>query len=173
LNECEAFFNAGENEEMAGAHFFCQLRLWKRAGEDDVLGGEGGEERADVVLNGSDYGEVFLWVLEACEGLKEVGDSFAEADLAGEENFEGVLWRVLGAGELVEADSVGDDVDFFFGDAHLKEGTFRDGGWDGDGVGGGVDLFFAEGDVGFGEGLRDAPPSILFGENVFLIALVG
>ncbi len=102
LNECEALFDAGKNEEMAGAHFFCQLRLGDRTGEGDVFGGEGGKKGTDVVLNGSYYGEVFLWVLQACERLKEVGDSFAEANLSGEEKFEEVLWRLFGAGELVE-----------------------------------------------------------------------
>jgi hypothetical protein len=55
----------------------------------------------------------------------------------------------------------------------LEEGTFCDGRGDCDGVGCGVDFFFAEGDVGFAEGLREIPAAVLFGEDVFLIALVG
>ena len=44
----------------------------------------------------------------------EDADSFQppEADLTGEEDFEGVLRWVFGAGEVIEADTVGDDVDF-------------------------------------------------------------
>ena len=83
------------------------------AGEDDVVRGQGGEKGADVVLNGAGDGEAFVRVLEAGEGLKEIGDAFAQADLTGEEDLEGVLRWVFGAGEVIEADAVGDDVDFF------------------------------------------------------------
>ena len=88
LHEREAFFDAGQNEQVAGAHFFCELGLWEGAGEDYVFGGQRGEEGADVVLNGADDGEAFVRVLEAGEGLEEIGDAFAKADLAGEEDFE-------------------------------------------------------------------------------------
>ncbi len=43
---------------------------------------------ADLVLDGSDDGEVLFGVLEAGEGLQEIRDSFAEADLAREEELE-------------------------------------------------------------------------------------
>jgi hypothetical protein len=121
LNECETFFNAGKNEEMAGAHLFCQLWLRECAGEDDVFCWERGEKVVHVVLNAADDGEVFVWVLEAREGLEEIGDAFAQTNLAGEEKFEGVLWRSFGGGEVVEADAVGDDVDLLRGDTHLQE----------------------------------------------------
>ncbi len=158
---------------MAGAHFFCQLGLRKRAGKDDVFAGESGEKVANVVLDCADDGEIFLRMLEAGEGLEEVGDSFAEADVASEENFEGVLRWFASAGEVVEADAVGDDVDFLWRDAHLHEGSFCDRGWDGDGIRCGVDLFFADGDVWFAERLRDVPATVLVGDDVFLKALVG
>jgi len=109
---------------MAGAHLFGELGLGECAGKGYIFCGEGGEEWADLVLDGSDDGEALFGMLEAREGLEEVGDSFAEADLAGEEKFEGVVeWR-LGWGEVIEADSVGDDMDFFAGDAHLEKGSF-------------------------------------------------
>ncbi len=153
LDEGEALFDAGQDEEVAGAHFFCELCLRERAGEDDVIGGQGGEKGADVVLNGAGDGEVFVRVLEAGEGLEEIGDAFAQADLTGEEDLEGVLRRVFGAGEVIEADAVGNDVDLFRGDSHCNEGTLGYGGGYGDGVGERVDLFFADGDVGLAEGL--------------------
>src|ERR1700731_712688 len=103
---------------MAGAHFFRELRLRETAGEDDVVRGQGGEKGADVVLDRAGYGETFVGVLQAGEGLEEIRDAFAQADLTREEDFEGVLRWVFGAGEVIEADSVGDDVDFFRRDSH-------------------------------------------------------
>ena len=49
----------------------------------------------------------------------------------------------------------------------------RDGGRHGDGVGERIDFFFADGDVGFAEGLRYVPAAVLVCDDVFLIALVG
>ena len=43
LHQSQAFFDARQNEQMAGAHFLCELCLWKRAGEDYVFGGQRGE----------------------------------------------------------------------------------------------------------------------------------
>ena len=117
----------GKHEEVAGAHCFCEFRLGECAGEGYIFGGQGGEEWADLVLDGSDDGEVLFGVLEAGEGLEEIRDSFAEADLACEEELERVGgWR-LGWGEVVEADSVGDDVDLFGRDAHFEKGSLCDG----------------------------------------------
>ncbi len=158
---------------MASAHFLCELVLGKRPGEDYVVGGQGGKKGADVVLNGAGDGEAFVGVAEAGEGLEEIGNAFAKANLAGEEGLKGVLWRCVGGGELVEADAIGDDVDFFGWESHLEEGASCYGGGDGDGVGGRVDLFFADGDVGFAERLRYVPAAVLFGDDVFLIALMG
>ncbi len=112
-------------------------------------------------------------MLEAGEGLQEIRDAFAKADLTGEEDLEGVLRWFFRAGEVIETDAVGDDVNFFGGDAHLDKRSLRDGGWDGDGVGGGVDLLFAQNDVGLGERLRQVPAAVLFRDDVFLIALMG
>jgi len=147
--------------------------LRESAGEDDVVGGQGGEKGADVVLNGAGDGEAFGGVLEPGEGLEEIGDAFAKADLTGEEHFEGVLRWVFGAGEVIEADSVGDDVDFFCGDSHGYEGALGYGGRYGDGVGERVDFFFAYGDVGLAERLGHVPAAVLVCDDVFLIALVG
>ena len=38
LNECEAFFDAGEYEKMAGAHSLCEFRLRQRTCEGYVFG---------------------------------------------------------------------------------------------------------------------------------------
>ena len=73
---------------MAGAHCFCEFRLGECAGEGYIFDGESREEWTDLVLDGSDYGEMLFGVLEAGEGLQEVRDSFAEADLAREEELE-------------------------------------------------------------------------------------
>ncbi len=137
-----------------------------------MLGGQGGEKDADVVLDGTGDGEAFVWVLQAGECLEEIGDAFAKADLAGKEDFEGVLRRVFGAGELIEADAVGDDVDFFRGDSHCYERTLRYGGGDGDGISERIDFFFAYGDVGLAEGLGQVPATVLVCDDVLLIALV-
>ena len=112
-------------------------------------------------------------MVEAGEGLKEIGDAFAKADLAGEEDLKGVRRRCFGAGELIEADTVGDDVDLLWSNTHLQERPPGDGRWDGDGVGGGVDLFFADGDVGLAERLGQVPAAVLLGDDFFLVALVG
>ena len=112
-------------------------------------------------------------MLQAGEGLEEIGDAFAEADLAGEEDFKGVTRRIFGAGEVIEADAVGDDVNFFGRDAHLEKGASGDRRGDGDGVGSGVDLFFADGDVRLAERLGQVPAAILVGDDVLLKALVG
>ena len=58
-------------------------------------------------------------------------------------------------------------------EAHLEKRTPRDCGGDGDRVGGGVDLFFANGDVRLVERLREVPAAILVGDDVFLKPLVG
>ena len=158
---------------MAGAHSFCELSLGEDAGEVDLVGRESGEEGAYIVLNPTDDGELFVGVLKASEGLKEVGDAFAKGDLPGKEDFEGAARRFSGAGELIETDAIGDDVNLFGCDAHLDEGTFGDCRGNGDGVGGVVDFFFACPDVRLGEGLRQMPAAIFFGDEIFLIALVG
>ena len=111
-------------------------------------------------------------MLEPGECLEEIRDAFAQADLAGEEELEGIWWWVFGAGELIEADTVGDDVDFFCGDSHRYERTLRYGGRHGDGIGERIDFFFAYGDVGFAEGLGHVPAAVLVCDDVFLIALV-
>ncbi len=144
----------------------------ERAGEDDVAGGQGGEKGADVVLDGTDDGEAFVLVVQAGECLEEIRDAFAKADLAGEEDLEGILRWVFRTGELIEADSVGDDVDFFRGDSHCHERTLRYGGWHGDGIGERIDFFFAYNDVGFAEGLGHAPAAVLLCDDVLLITLV-
>jgi len=127
LDESETFFDARQHEQMAGAHFFGELRLRERTCEDDVIGGQRGEQGAHVVLNCADDGEAFVWVSQASEGLKKIWDAFAKADLASEEDLEGVLRRFFGAGEVIETDAVGDDVDFIRGDAHLEERSPGDG----------------------------------------------
>jgi len=60
---------------------------------------------------------------QAGKGLQQVGDSFAQADLTGEEDFEGIGRGWFSRGELVKADAVGDDVELFGGDAVCKEGA--------------------------------------------------
>ena len=54
---------------MAGTHFFCEFVLLQRAGKGHVLCWQGGEQGADIILNRSDYGEVFVWVFKAGECL--------------------------------------------------------------------------------------------------------
>lgn len=123
LNEREALFNAGENEQVARAHFFCELWLRENAGEDDVFGGERCEQGAHVILNAADDGEAFVEMLQAGEGVEEIGNAFADANLAGEEDFKRVSWRDFGAGEVIEADAVGNDMNFFGCNAHLEKGS--------------------------------------------------
>ena len=127
LNESETFLDAGQHEQMAGAHFFGELRLRERTGEDDVAGGQRGKQGAHVVVDCAGDGEAFVWVAQAGEGLKKIRDAFAKADLAGEENFEGVLRWFFRAGEVIETDAVGDDVNFFRRYAHLDKRSLRDG----------------------------------------------
>jgi hypothetical protein len=173
LNERETLLDAGQNEEMAGAHFFCELSLWKRSGKGDVLSGQFGEQVSHVVLQATNDSEVFAGVFDVGEGLQKIRDAFAEADLSGEEDLEGVVRRRLGTSEAVEADSVRNDVDFFRWDAHFEEGTPRDAGGDGDCIGSRVDLLLAPGDVRFGEWEGDVPAAVLFFEDLLLVTLVG
>ena len=119
LDECETLFNAGQNKQVADAHLFSEVGLRESPGEDDVFAGQGCEQDAHVILNVANDGEALLRVTQAGEGLQEVRDSFADADLAGEEDFERVLRWIFGASETIEADAVRDDVNFFGGEAHL------------------------------------------------------
>jgi hypothetical protein len=110
---------------------------------------------------------------QAGEGLEEVRDALAQADLAGEEDLEGIGGGWFGGNEAVEADAVGDDVDFFRGDTHGKEGAAGYVGGDGDGVGEGVDGLFAADDVVGRSGVGDAPAAMLLGHDFKLESLVG
>jgi hypothetical protein len=121
LNESETLFNAGQNEQVAGAHLFCDLGLRENSDEDDVVGGQRCEKAAHVILNAADDGETLLRMLQTGEGLEQIGNSFADADLAGEEDFKGVSWRVFGSGEVIKSDAVGYYVNFFGREAHLQK----------------------------------------------------
>ena len=90
---------------------------------------------------------------QASKGLEQVRNSFAQTDLAGEEDMEGIGGGRLGGRELVKADAVRDDVEVFGGDSLCDKGAAGDVGGDGDGVGELVDGFFAAEDV---IGRRDA-----------------
>ena len=138
-----------------------------------LCGGENGEQRADVVLHGADEGEVRVRMTQAGEGLEQVRDAFAQADLAGEEDFKGIRAEWFGGSELVETDAVGDNVELFRRDAHLEEGAAGDVGGDGDGVGEGVDGLFAAENVGGRREVWEAPAAIFFGDDFVLKALVG
>jgi hypothetical protein len=173
LHEGQALFDAGEDKDVAGAHFFDEIRLREGTGEADVVGGEAVEEFAHLWLDAADYGEVLVGVAQGLEGFEEVGDTFAEADVSSEEDFEGVYGWWGGWGEAVEADAVGDDVELVLGDAVGEEGSLGYSGGDGDGVGLGVELVFAVGDVGFGKRGREIPAAVLFDDDCLLEALVG
>ncbi len=120
-DQAEALFDAGQNQNVAGAHAVGQLGLGDRSGKGHIRGGEGGEERAEIVLHVADEGEAFARMAQAGEGFEQVRDSLAQADLAGEEDLEGIGGGWFGGGEAVEADAVWDDVDFFWSDAHGEE----------------------------------------------------
>ena len=89
-DHAEALFDAGQDQNVAGAHAVGQLGLGDVSGEGYIFGGEGGEEWAEVVLQAADEGEVFARMAQAGKGFEQVRDSFAQADLAGEEDLEGV-----------------------------------------------------------------------------------
>jgi hypothetical protein len=173
LDEGEALLDAGKDEDVAAGHEACQLGLGDVSGEGYIFGGEGREERAEVVLHTADQGEVFARMAQAGEGFEEVGDSFAQTDLAGEEDFEGIGGGWFGWGEAVEADAVGDDVEFFGGDSLCQEGATGDVGGDGDGVGEGVDGLFAADDVVGRRSVGEMPAAMLLGHDFKLESLVG
>ena len=120
-DHAEALFDAGQDQTVAGAHAVGQLGLEDRSGKGHIRGGEDGEERAEIVLHGADEGEAFARMAQAGEGFEQVGDALAQADLAGEEDLEGIGGGWFGWGEAVEANAVWDDVDFFWSDAHGEE----------------------------------------------------
>jgi hypothetical protein len=147
LHEGEPFFNAGQHEQVAGAHLFCKFDLREGTGEDYIIGWQRGEKGPHIVLNGPGEGQAFLRVLEPGECLKQVWNAFPNAHLPCEEYLEGIRRGSFSACELVETDTVGNDVDFVGCDAHLDERSFRGCRRDGDGVSQRVDFFFADGDV--------------------------
>ena len=106
---------------MAGAHAVGQLGLGDRSGKGYILGGEGGEERAEIVLHVAGEGEAFARMAQAGEGLEEVRDSLAQTDLAGEEDLKGIGGGWFGWGEAVEANAVRDDVEVFGGDPMARK----------------------------------------------------
>jgi hypothetical protein len=85
------------------------------------------------------------------------------------------MWgtRLIGWGEPVKPNAVGDDVDLFGGDTHLDERALGNRRGDGDGVGLGVDGFFAGEDVRLGERQWKAPACVLGVDDLVLEALVG
>lgn len=171
--ETEALFDAGQNQNVAGAHTVGQLGLGDVAGEGYIFGGEGCEQRTEVVLHTADQGEMFARMAQAGKGFEQIGNAFAQADLAGEENLEGVGGGWFGGSEAVEADAVGDDVDFFRGDTHGEKGAARDVGANGNGVCEGVDGLFAADNVAGRRGVGETPAAMLLGHDFKLESLVG
>ena len=98
-DQAEALFDAGQGQNVAGAHAVGQLGLGDRSGKGHILGGEGGEERAEIVLHAAGEGEAFARMAQAGKGFEQVGDAFAQADLAGEEDLEGIGGGWFGWGE--------------------------------------------------------------------------
>ena len=89
-DEGEALFDASEREDVAARHESGQFGLGDRSSKSYILGGEDGEHGAEVVLHGADEGEVYARMAQAGKGLEQVRDSFAQTDLAGKEDFEGI-----------------------------------------------------------------------------------
>ena len=128
---------------------------------------------AESVLHAAGDGKARARMMQTGKGLEQVRDAFAQADLAGEEDFKGIGGRRLGGSELVEADAVGDDVELVHGDAHGEEGATGDVGGDGDGVGEFVDGLFATKNVAGRRYGGKAPAAMLLGHEFILKALVG
>ena len=71
LDQGEALFDTGQNQDVTGAHALGEQGLWERAGEGDVYGGEAAaEQAANLRLDAADEGEVFAWMAEQGEGLQ-------------------------------------------------------------------------------------------------------
>ena len=135
LNEGEPLFNAGENHEMAGAHELRKLVAGDGSEELDLFAGQAREDGLNVGMHGADDAETLCRVTETSEGLKQIRDAFTEANESDEEDFEAVGRRLGGAGEVFEANTVGDNVDLVRGQAHFNEGARGEVGGYGDGVG--------------------------------------
>lgn len=125
-----------------------------------------------MILDSADDGQVFAGMFEAGEGLEEVRNAFAEADLTSEEDLKRVGWRWLGAAEAIETNTVGNNVDLFCRNAHFDERAASDRGGDRYCIGGRVNLLFAASDVRLVEGLGQLPSAIFFGEDLLLKSLV-
>ena len=110
MDECEAFFDAGEDHDVAGAHEVGQLILRESAQKLDILLWEAAEDGLHVGVDGSGDSQTLCGMAKLGEGLEEVGNSFTECDRAGEEDFESIYGWFAGAGEFFESNSVGDDV---------------------------------------------------------------
>ena len=91
-------------------------------------------------------------MLQICKGLKKIRNAFAQTRGTGEEDVKGLGIGRAGGVKVAQLDAVGDEVELGGGDAHLEEGAQGDAGGDGDGVGLGVDGFFAGGVAGVGDG---------------------
>ncbi len=95
---------------MSGAQEVSQLLLRERAEELDLVLRETVEDGLHIGVDGAGETKAFGWMTKLGEGLKEVGNSLAEGDRAGEEDFEAIGRRLSGASELFESNAVGDDV---------------------------------------------------------------
>src|SRR2546422_636437 len=112
-------------------------------------------------------------MLEFCKCLQQVGNSFSQADGAGEEHLEAIGWRLAGADELLQTDAVGDDVQLPGWYAFLYEGPGGEAGGHGDGIGHGVELFLAEDVADVRHRTGYAPAAVLVGDDALLITLMG
>ena len=172
LDECETLFNTGKDHDVTGAHEVSQFLLREGAEELDVLLWEAVENSLHVGVDGAGEAQAFCGMTELGEGLEEVGNSLAEGDRAGEEYLEAIPGRLSGAGELFEPNAVGDDVHLAGGYPHFDERAGGEAGGDRDGVGGGVDLFFAEDVADVGDWAVDVPSLVFLGDDGFLVALM-
>jgi hypothetical protein len=121
LDERQPLFDGRQHQNVTFAHQPGQLHLGDGAEELDVLLREARQELLDLRGDISDDAQALGWVPELLECLQQVGHSFAQRHVPGEEHLEGVRGRVCDLGEGFEADSVGNGVDLLRGHAQLKE----------------------------------------------------
>ena len=172
LHKGEALLDAGQGENVAARHARSELGLRKYSGKGYVFRRKVGQDPTHIVEHSPDQGEMLARVAQRGEGLQQIRDAFAQADLSGEENLEAVGGRRLGWLEAVETHAVGDDVNLVGREAFGEERPPRDRRGNCDGVRLRVDRLFALDDVGGRRGEGDLPAAILLGHHLILEALM-